>query len=225
MAEVNWNNIYKDYVTQYNDPFKAAEYTVFGRITGSKKIPTTYTQDEWYKVNAPDYFAIKTYNGTDELNNYTKTELAKPNLKFTSLRSIAQNAKGLGDGYGKNQYYTDLVEIWKQKNAAEKSFTTQSGANWWKDYGLPDPSKRFASLEEYAKTGTGDVLTQGAKYIKDSSAKYKAKLIKSGVSDAEATARTKDYAIGLGRAIDKKISSSGVTPFLVAAQQRIRSRG
>ena len=111
MAEINWNNVYNDYVTQYKDPYKAAEYTIFGRLTGSKKIPTTYTQDEWYKVNAPDYFAIKTYAGTDELNKYTRDELAKSDVKFTKLRDIAKNAKGLGSGYGVDQYYADLIQI------------------------------------------------------------------------------------------------------------------
>lgn len=229
MAEIDWNKLYNDYKTQYKDPFKAAEYTVFGRLTGSKKVPTTYTQDEWYQYEAPDYWAVisKPAASDDPLAETTKKiKTAKsPSDVFAIANSAPTSAIGVGKLFREFSDYRDyLMGLYNQKVQAEKKATSTS-ANWWKQYGLPDPSKRFASLEQYAKTGTGDVFSEGKKYIVNQSGAYKKKLIASGVSEADATARAKDYAIGLGRAIDKKIADAGLTPFLIAAQQRIKARG
>ena len=216
MAEINWNDIYKNYLTETGDPFKAAEYTVFGRLTGSKKVPKVYSQEEWYKVNAPDYYAISTYNGTDELNKYTKGALAKSGIKFTDLRTIAQDAFDkdlLGGGYGTTEYYTDLIEIWKQKNSAEKSFTTQPGSRWWKDYGLPDPAMRFNK-----DTNKYDAAE---KYIADQTAAYAKKL----GADPNANARAADFNKAIRESVYQKLDKSGVTPFLVASQKRVKARG
>ena len=235
MAEINWDDVYKNYLTQTKstefpngNPFKAAEYTVFGRLTGSKKIPTTYTQEEWYQYEAPDYWRATQYKGDDLLASYTRDSLAKAK-SFDELIGVARGANSgtnylLTADYGVVDYYADLKELWKQRTSAEKK-ASSSSSKWWTQYGLPDPNQKFDSLENYAKTGSGNVFSAGKKYIIDATAKYKANLIKKGVSETDATARAKDYAVGIGRAIDKKLDDAGVSPFLIAAQQRIRARG
>lgn len=214
MAEINWNNIYKNYLTQYDDPFKAAEYTVFGRLTGSKKVPTTYTKEEWYQYEAPDYWSAINYTGDDKLAKFTRDELKKAKT-FNEVLGIATRAtsKGLlSGGYGQVDYYADLKELWKQKSGAEKKSTSES-ANWWKDYGLPDPSQRY--------DGTSSKFDAAEKYIAEQSAAYSKKL----GNDPNKAQRAADFNKAIRTAVYKKINDSGVTPFLIAAQQRIKARG
>jgi hypothetical protein len=237
MAEINWNNIYKSYLDQYKDPFKAVEYTVFGRLTGSKKIPTTYTQDQWYEYEAPDYWkAIKSpVNPDDPLRETTiKIKNAKsPSDVFAIANSAPSSAIGVGKLFREYADYRDyLMGLYTQKVQAEKKASSTS-SNWWKQYGLPDPSKRFDSLKTYAeavKSGSKpakptNIYSPAFDYLTTETTKYKAQLEKKGIKGADLAARVADFSVGLAGALDKKMTSAGFTPFLIAAQQRIKARG
>lgn len=215
MAETNWNDVYKGYVTQYKDPFKAAEYTVFGRLTGSKKVPTTYSQEQWYEYEAPDYWRAVSYTGDDALAKYTRDAL-KGAKSFDQLISIAKGAnsgtnKLLSAEYGVVDYYSDLKELWKQRTSAEKK-ASSSSSKWWTQYGLPDPSLRF----EANSTDETKLFSPAEDYIEKQTKAYEAK---------KGTAAAKDFNKALRTAIYKKLNDAGVTPFLVQAQQRIKARG
>lgn len=212
--EINWNDIYKSHLSATNDPFKAAEYTVYGRLTNSKKIPQSYTKNEWYQYEAPDYWSAINYKGNDRLATYTGTSL-KGAKSFNDLINIAKGAtdKGLLSGtYGQVDYYNDLKTLWTQKGSAEKK-STSSSANWWKQYGLPDPSMRY--------DGTTNKYDAAETYIANQTAAYAKKLGK----DPNAVARTKDFNNAIRASVYKKINDSGVTPFLTAAQQYVKARG
>lgn len=234
MAEINWNDVYKNYLTETNDPYKAIEYTVFGRLTGSKKVPTSYTKEQWYEYEAPDYWSAINYAGDDRLATYTRDKL-KSTKSFNELLGIAKEAtdKGILSGsYGQVDYYTDLKDLWNQKSTAEKRASSTS-ASWWKQYGLPDPSKRFDSLKTYAeavKRGSKpakptNIYSPAFDYLTTETTKYKAQLEKKGIKGADLAARVADFSVGLAGALDKKMTSAGFTPFLIAAQQRIKARG
>ena len=214
MAQINWDDVYKDYLSSTKDPFKAAEYTVFGRITGSKKIPQSYTKEEWYQYEAPDYWSAINYKGTDRLAMHTGTSL-KNAKTFNDLINIAKQAtdRGLLSGtYGQVDYYNDLKTLWTQKSSAEKK-STSSSANWWKQYGLVDPSLRY--------DGTTNKYDVAEKYIADQTAAYAKKL----GNDPNAAARAKDFNNAIRTSVYKKINESGVTPFLISAQKHAAARG
>lgn len=219
MAEINWNNVYNDYKNQYKDAFKAAEYTVFGRLTGSKKTPTTYTQDEWYQYEAPDYWAIVSKPPAKDDPLGAKTAEIKNAKSPSDVFAIADSAGtsniGIGSGtlFKTTADYRDyLMVLYNQKVQAEKK-ASSSGANWWKQYDLPNPSERYEADKKNFDTAEA--------YIKQQTATYARKI--GRVADAKK--KLTDFENGLRKTIYKNINASGISPFLVAAQKRIKARG
>jgi hypothetical protein len=223
MAEINWNDIYKNYLTETKDPYKAAEYTVYGRLTGSKKVPKAYTRDEWLVTSAPTYKSLTEYSGNDAASKYLKTQvvpLAKAGkFDLGAVRTIVstlQKPDGknyTGPSFGYQEAYDLVKGIYDEVAKAEKSYALQPGSNWWKQYGLPDPSLRF--------DGTTSKDTGAEQYIANKTAEYSKKL----GNDPKKGERVTDFNNALRKALYKKLNDSGVTPFLIAAQKRVKARG
>lgn len=222
MADINWNDVYQEYKTQYNDPFKAAEYTIYGRLTGSKKVPKSYTRDEWLITSAPTYKSLFEYTGKDAASNYLKKQVIplaqKGKFDLGAVRTIVStlqkpdNKNYNGPAFSYQEAYDLVKGIYDEVAKAEKSYALQPGTNWWKQYDLPDPTQRY--------DGTSIKLDAAETYIANQTAAYSKKL----GNDPKKAERVTDYNNALRTALYNKIKDS-VTPFMVAAQQRIKARG
>lgn len=218
---INWNDVYKDYSSQYDQP-KAIEYTVYGRLTGSKKVPKQYTVDEWLISSAPTYKSLAEYSGTDAASTYLKSQivpLAKQGkFDLASVRTIVKtltNPDGKnykGDAYSYQEAYDLVKGVYDEVSKAQKSYALQPGLNWWKQYDLPDPKEKF----DPSSTDSKKLFKPAEDYIAAQTKAYEKK---------KGTAAAKDFNIALRKAVYDKLAAAGATPFLVAAQQRIKSRG
>lgn len=216
MARIDWNDIYQTYLSETEDPFKAVEYTVFGRLTGSKKVPKVFTIDEWIDTSAPSYKTVLNYKGPDEATKIISGELNRlktSNVDFDLGQVNEISTKLSNVGYTKGEAYDIVKGIYDEYARAKKSYSLQSGSNWWKQYDLPDPSLRY--------DGTTNKLDQAEDYIAKQSAAYANKI----KGDPNASARAADFNKAIRASVYKKINDAGVTPFAIASQKRIKTRG
>jgi hypothetical protein len=219
MAGLDLGQVYNQYYTEFNqDPIKASQYTAFqyianpkGTIASFKKPPTWYSKDEWYTYDAPDYIAAKNYNGNDKLSQYTRDAI----INATSLTDLQLAAKAGKDklqdtGLGVNDYYTQLKDIYYQKNAAEKAYAKQKETHVFSQYGL-NPEARYGLTS--TPDGNTVVYKPAVDYInKKAEARY-ADLIKRGVNAQNAKSYTEAYVKNLGSAVLAKINAAGINPF------------
>jgi hypothetical protein len=248
MAEIDWDEVYRDNLSRTYDPFKAHEYTIYGRITGSKQVPpVSFSREDWYKREAPDYLSAMAYE---------IVPVGSPNydpLKEATKKTL-QTAKGLADlnkaaaagsaYYGSNKafkdanaYYNYLEKLYNQKSSAEQKIQSQKTGEWWKQYNLPDPSQRFASLEsfvnfEYDRRVPGKPVTRidanklykpVYEYFQQQQKAYTKKLRAEGVTGTELGKRIKDYSLALAQGLDARVNETGISPFLIAAFARGKS--
>lgn len=218
MAGLDLGQVYNQYITEFQDPVKASQYTAFqyianpkGTIASFKKPPTWYSKDEWYAYDAPDYLAAKEYAGDDKLAQYTRDTI----INATSLTDLQLAAKAGKDklkdsGLGVNDYYDQLKDIYYQKNSAEKAYAKQKETHVFSQYGL-NPEARYGLTN--SQDGNTVAYKPAVDYInKKATARY-ADLIKRGVSAQNAKSYTEAYVKNLGSAVLAKINAAGINPF------------
>ena len=218
MAGLDLGQVYNQYITEFQDPVKASQYTAFqyianpkGTIASFKKPPTWYSKDEWYAYDAPDYLAAKEYTGDDKLAQYTRDTI-KNATSLTDLQLAAKAGKDkLQDtGLGVNDYYDQLKDIYYQKNSAEKAYAKQKETHVFSQYGL-NPEARYGLVN--SPDGNTVAYKPAVDYVNKKSNQRYADLIKRGVSAQNAKSYTEAYVKNLGSAVLAKINAAGINPF------------
>jgi len=209
MADIDYDELYNTYTNLGYNPARAASYTAYAYLTGNK-IPTTrqYTQEEWYKNSAPDYYSvIKTpSNPDDPLKDYTSRIASAKSPK--DVFAIAYDAAGQlnrPDSVFKDvaDYRQYLMGLYNQKSQAETKFKQQTQKFTPKVEGLPS-----------VKPATDYVNSKVASWTK---------ALKKGTdynTAAELASLTTQYRTALTKAVNEKLLTSARTPFVDAAYKR-----
>jgi hypothetical protein len=231
MAGLDLGQVYNQYLTEFQDPIKASQYTAFqyianpkGTIASFKKPPTWYSQDEWLTYNAPDYKAAISYNGNDKLSIFTRDNLEN----VTSLadiqalsRTAAKEGKLTGTGLTSGDFYTQLKDIYSQKSAAKKAYDKQKETHVFSQYGL-NPEARYGLVN--SPDGNTIAYKPAVDYIKSKTTERYNDLIKRGVSAQNAKAYTEAYVKNLGTAVLAKINAAGINPFTDQVYAKLQIR-
>jgi hypothetical protein len=231
MAGLDLGQVYNQYVVEFQDPIKASQYTAFqyianpkGSITGFKKPPTWYTQDEWYKYNAPDYLAAKSYVGDDKLSNFVKSNLDTAN-SLADIQAVSRKAAKegylTGTGLNSGDFYTQLRDLYYQKNTAKKAYEKQKSTHVFAQYGL-NPEARYGLVN--SPDGNTIAYKPAVDYVNKKGTERYNDLIKRGVSAQNAQAYTEAYVKNLGSAVLAKINAAGINPFVDQVYAKIRTR-
>jgi len=220
MAGLDLGQVFNQYITEFQDPVKASQYTAFqyianpkGTIASFKKPPTWYSKDEWYAYDAPDYIAALNYNGNDKVQAFARDTL-KNATSLSDLSAAARKAAKdniiQGEKTGVNDLYTQLKDIYSQKSAAEKAYAKQKETHVFSQYGL-NPEARYGLIN--SSDGNTIAYKPAVDYInKKAEARY-ADLIKRGVNAQNAKSYTEAYVKNLGTAVLAKINAAGINPF------------
>lgn len=232
MADIDFQELYETYKNLgYNDA-RANSYVAYAYLT-KNKIPTTrqFTQDEWYKNTAPDYFSVITApdNPNDPLKDYTKRIKTAKSPK--DVFAIAYDAAGqlnkpeslFKDVSDYRQY---LMGLYTQKSQAEKQFRQQTQKFTPKIEGLPSVTARYGVADGTYKKGnvTRQIIAfkPATDYVNSKVASW-TKSLKKGTdynTPAELASLTTKYREAVTKAVNEKLLTSGRTPFVDAAYKR-----
>ena len=252
-SSINLGELYNYYVNKYQDKKTAAQYTAFqllsnpsGSVAGLKEPQKWYSQDEWLNYEAPAYIEIVNYKGNDPLNKYISVAVKKsrslPELQ-TELRKANSSGIWLKDpayaGIPKftlldynvdtNSLYTQVKDVWAQKESADKKYKSQIGTHPFSQYGLTDPNLRFtvyadsnANLKQYPP-GQKPNLTDPKKYvpykpaidyIAKATQSFGDKIYKAGIRGDQYAKYVSQYKGALQDAVQKKLDESELSPFV-----------
>jgi hypothetical protein len=232
MADIDYDELYNTYTNLGYNPARAASYTAYAYLTGNK-IPTTrqYTQEEWYKNSAPDYYSvIKTpSNPDDPLKDYTSRIASAKSPK--DVFAIAYDAAGQlnrPDSVFKDvaDYRQYLMGLYNQKSQAETKFKQQTQKFTPKVEGLPSVTARYGVADDTITKGkvTRQIIAfkPATDYVNSKVASW-TKALKKGTdynTAAELASLTTQYRTALTKAVNEKLLTSARTPFVDAAYKR-----
>ncbi len=230
----DYSEIYNRFINLGYNPARAASYTAYEYLTGNK-IPSTtqYSQDEWYKNSAPDYYSvIKTpSNPNDPLKDYTsRIASAKSPKDVFAIAYDAASQLNRPDSVFKDvaDYRQYLMGLYTQKSNAEKQFRQQTQKFTPKIEGLPSVTARYGVADGSITKGnvTRKIVAfqPAVDFVNEKTEAFK-KSLKSGTdykTQQEYVDLVNKFKAAVTKTVNEKLLTSARTPFVDAAVERAR---
>ena len=257
-STIDLNKLYNYYLNKYGDKRTAAQYTAFqylsnpsGSVAGLKEPQKYYSQDEWLSYEAPAYNQAINYTGNDPLNKWIsvalkkvkslpelQTELRKANSPDIWLKDTAYAGIPKFDlpnySLDTNSLYTQVKDIFAQKESADKKYKTQQDTHPYAQFGLGDPNLRYTvytnpndttkkyppgqkpvfQTTKFNDTSKYVQYKPAVDYINKSSTSFTDTLLKKGIARPAALQYAAQYKVALQDAIQKKLDASPLSPFV-----------